>query len=160
MTGAARAARIISGERERPLALIHERAARAAGGFHALGLGEGDTVALVLRNDFAFFEATIAAGLIGAYATPINWHSTADEARYVLADSAARVVVAHSDLWPMLASALPPDVTALLVPTPPEIAAAYGVAEPLCRVAPSGTSWDDWVSRHQPLAGPGAAHRA
>jgi long-chain acyl-CoA synthetase len=160
MTGAGRAARIISGERERPLALIHERAARAASGFRALGLGEGDTVALVLRNDFGFFEATIAAGLIGAYATPINWHFTADEAGYVLADSAARVVVAHSDLWPALAPALPPGVTALLVPTPPEIAAAYGIADKLCRVAPGGTSWDDWLMRHEKLAGPSAAHRA
>uniref|UniRef100_UPI002611AE08 HlyD family efflux transporter periplasmic adaptor subunit n=1 Tax=uncultured Caulobacter sp. TaxID=158749 RepID=UPI002611AE08 len=34
---------------------------RAATGLHALGVREGDTVALLLRNDFAFFEAQQAA---------------------------------------------------------------------------------------------------
>ena len=28
----------------------------------------------LLRNDFAFFEASMAATLIGAYGVPINWH--------------------------------------------------------------------------------------
>ena len=36
---------------------VNERAARAAAGFRSLGIGRGDTIALCLRNDFAFFEA-------------------------------------------------------------------------------------------------------
>ena len=36
-------------------------AARAASGLHACGVCEGDTVAVLLRNDFAFVEATQAA---------------------------------------------------------------------------------------------------
>ena len=81
--------RLISGAR----ALAHEalmaRVVQAAGGFRGLGIGDGGAVALLLRNDFAFFEATMAAGLCGAYATPINWHFTADEAGYILRDSGA-----------------------------------------------------------------------
>ena len=39
-----------------------------------------------MRNDFAFMEASLAAGLCGAYVVPVNWHNTPDEARYVLAE--------------------------------------------------------------------------
>ena len=54
-------------------------------GSRALGIGEDDSVALMLRNDFATFEANMAAGQLGAYAVPINWHFTAEEAGYILA---------------------------------------------------------------------------
>ncbi len=37
------------------------RARQAAGGFAGLGVGEGDAVALMLRNDIAGFEATLGA---------------------------------------------------------------------------------------------------
>ena len=57
----------------------------AAGGLAALGVGEDDSVALMLRNDFATFEVNMAAGQLGAYAVPINWHFTPEEAGYILA---------------------------------------------------------------------------
>jgi long-chain acyl-CoA synthetase len=34
----------------------------------------------------------MGAGLVGAYAVPINWHSTAGEAAYVLRDCGAKCV--------------------------------------------------------------------
>src|SRR4051812_11482394 len=71
---------------------------QAAAGFTALGVEEGDTVALLLRNDFAFFEAQHAAAAVGAYCVPINWHGKTDEIVYVLQDSKPRVLVAHADL--------------------------------------------------------------
>src|ERR1700732_3370326 len=52
--------RVISGDREVPREIIMERAGRAASGFAALGVGAGDAVAVVLRNDFPFFEARCA----------------------------------------------------------------------------------------------------
>lgn len=55
-------------------------AARAAGVLQAFGVGEGDGVALFLRNEPAFFVASMGAGMLGAYSVPINWHSTAAEA--------------------------------------------------------------------------------
>ena len=42
-------------------------AQQAATGFEQLGVSEGDTVALLLRNDFAFFEVQQAAAAVGAY---------------------------------------------------------------------------------------------
>src|SRR5438128_8400580 len=120
-------AAIVSGARRRTLAEIADRASRAATGLRALGLGEGGALALHLRNDFEFFEASQAAARLGAYATPVNWHFTADEAGYIVRDSGARAVIAHADLLPTIAPTLPTDVAVLLVPTPPEIRRAYGL---------------------------------
>jgi len=150
---------ILSGARRRSFAELHERAARAASGLRALGVGEGDAVALQLRNDFEFFEASLAAGRLGAYATPVNWHFTADEAGYILRDSGARALVAHSDLLPAIASAVPADLPTFVVPTPPEIRAAYRL--PADGAAPAGAvAWEALVAGHPPLPDPPRPSRA
>ena len=84
---------IVSGDRVENIDELMVRAARAATGLEALGVTAGDTVALCLRNDIATFEAGGAAGLVGAYAVPINWHLAPEEASYILRDCAARVLV-------------------------------------------------------------------
>ena len=71
---------LISGARRLGPEALADRAARAAAGLAGLGIGSGDLIALYLRNDLPFFEASAAAGLIGAYPTPVNWHYTPDEA--------------------------------------------------------------------------------
>ena len=87
-----------SGERWLSRDDFESRVLRAGSVFSALGVGSGDAVALLLRNDFCFFEATYGANLVGAYAVPINWHSTAGELAYLLEDSRPRVLVGHADL--------------------------------------------------------------
>ena len=89
---------IVSGARRLPAGKLFARAWRAASGLASLGVGKGDTVALYLRNDFPFIEASLAAGRLGAYATPVNWHYTEDEARYLFENSGAKVIVIHADL--------------------------------------------------------------
>jgi long-chain acyl-CoA synthetase len=117
---------------------------RAAGGLRALGVAEDDSVALMLRNDFATFEVNVAAGHLGAYAVPINWHFTAEEAGYILADSRAKVLVIHADLLAQIASGIPIGMKVLVVPTPSEIG-AYGV--PAERRSASGAeTWDEFVA--------------
>jgi long-chain acyl-CoA synthetase len=96
---------------------IQANAACAAGGFAALGIGEDDSVALMLRNDSRPFEANMAAGQLGAYAVPINWHFTADEAGYILSDCAAKALVIHADLLPQVAAGVPAGTRVLVVPT-------------------------------------------
>lgn len=59
---------VASGERFVPRDELLERSARAATALAEAGVSPGDTVALVLRNDIAYFEATLAAGALGAYA--------------------------------------------------------------------------------------------
>src|SRR5215469_14613281 len=132
---------LISGTRTLAREMLAANASRAAAGMAALGIGEDDAVALVLRNDFAFFEAAQAAALIGAYAVPVNWHFTAEEAGYILRDCGAKAVVIHADLLRRIAPAIPKGVAILVVPTPPEIAAAYGIAEAETKVPPDHVAW-------------------
>jgi long-chain acyl-CoA synthetase len=89
---------VTAGERFRSWADIQANAVRGAGGLAALGVREDDSVALMLRNDFQTFEVNMAASQLGAYAVPINWHFTPEEAGYILGDCAAKVLVAHTDL--------------------------------------------------------------
>ena len=127
-----------------------KRAAQAASGLSALGVRAGDTVALYLRNDIALFEASFAAGLVGAYPTPVNWHYTVDEARYLFTDSGARCIVIHADLIEPIRAALPDGVPVLVVETPPEVADAYGIP-PAARQVPAGMiDWSQWLEGFPP----------
>lgn len=145
---------IISGARRLSLQALDDHAARAAAGFTALGVRPGDLVALYLRNDLPFFEASRAAGLIGAYPTPVNWHYAPGEARYLFENSGARAIIIHADLIEPIRDALPAGVPVLVVETPPEIAQAYGIPEAACAVPPGMTSWSTWLESFAPYDGP------
>jgi long-chain acyl-CoA synthetase len=159
--GSEMSGRLISGARELPLASLQERAERAASAFQSIGVGPGDGVALFLRNDFAFFEAGMAAGLLGAYSVPVNWHFTAEEAGYIISDSGAKAVVVHTDLLPVALAATPAGVPVLAVDTPPEIAAAYQLSPDACAMRPGVKVWDAWIESFprrapQAIQAPGA----
>lgn len=145
---------IVSGDRRVAYADLEKVVARAAAGFSNLGVGEGDAVALMLRNDIAFFEAAAAANAIGANVVPINWHLKAGEAGYILRDSGARALVCHADLLPQIESEVPPEMPVLLVETPAEIERAYDLqpaVRPMTRHPPA---WSEWVEAQPQLAGP------
>ena len=147
---------IISGRRRVSLEALNERAARAATGLASLGVKRGDLVALYLRNDLPFFEATFAAGLLGAYPTPVNWHYAEAEARYLFENSGARAIIIHADLIDSIRGALPSGVPVLVVATPPEIADAYGIDA--VQVPEGMIDWASWLESFapfdQPLAEP------
>ncbi|HMJ97739.1 MAG TPA: AMP-binding protein, partial [Reyranella sp.] len=150
---------VTAGERFRSWADIQANAARAAGGLAASGVREDDSVALMLRNDFATFEVNMAASQLGVYAVPINWHFTPEEAGYILGDCGARVLVAHTDLLAQIASGIPAGVKVLAVPTPEEIAAAYNVATEKRQVPAGVETWDAFVARSAPNTQPPKAAR-
>jgi long-chain acyl-CoA synthetase len=133
-------ARTLTGE------ALAERAERGAKALESFGLGPGDTIALFLRNDFAFFEASGAASRIGAYVAALNWHATEAEASYLIGNCGAKAVVIHADLLPGLRAAIPEGVHVLTVETPPEIAAAYAIPPDACAAA-EGTDWSRWIER-------------
>jgi long-chain acyl-CoA synthetase len=139
-----------SGERRRTLTDLQLRGRQAAAGFESLGVGKGECVALMLRNDFAFFEASAGAGQLGAYPVPVNWHFTAEEAGYLLRDCGAKAVVIHADLLPEAKRGIPDGVAVLVVETPPEIAAAYGIAPERCAAPRGSVIWDEWLDRWRP----------
>lgn len=126
------------------------RALKAAGGLARLGVGEGDTVAILMRNDIPFMEMSLACGVLGAYSVPINWHFTTSEAEHILVDSGAKVVLCHADLWPVIAPVIRPDISVFLVATPPDIQEAYGIDSSACGVADDMTDWETWVDAQAP----------
>jgi len=133
-----------------PQAEIYERGARAATGLAAIGVERGDVVATFLRNDVTMFEAAIGAATLGALVVPVNWHFKRDEARYVLEDSGAKVLVAHCDLLAEIDGAVPDGVTVLSVPTVPARRATSDAPCP----APGTEEWRIWLARFEPWAEP------
>src|ERR1700709_487792 len=145
---------IISGDRRRTHAEIADRAGRIAGGLQRLGVGQGDCVCILMRNDIAFIETAYAVALLGAYAVPVNWHFKPDEISYVLQDSGARVLIGHADMLHQLRDAIPPGIAVLSVPTPPEILANYKIDPDHLGVPAGAIDLEHWLVRQQPYAGP------
>lgn len=139
-----------SGDRTFSLQEIRERSARAAGGFAALGLTDGGTLAIMLRNDTPFIESVLAANQIGAFSVPVNWHQKSEEVRYLLNDCQATVLVVHADLLRDVRDAVPPNVTVICVQTPPEICQAYGVPAEKALPPAGCLEWESWVRQHPP----------
>jgi AMP-binding enzyme len=65
-------------------------------GVRFLGVGQGDSVCVLMRDDIAFIEAAYAVMRLGAYAVPVNWHFKPEEISYVLKDSGTRVLIGHA----------------------------------------------------------------
>jgi acyl-coenzyme A synthetase/AMP-(fatty) acid ligase len=84
---------------------LDERSNRLAHAFRTLGLRPGDGVAAVLANEENFFDVFWAAQRSGLYFTPVNWHLSADEMRYVIDDCDARLLVASACFADILAKA-------------------------------------------------------
>src|SRR5205823_8000886 len=118
---------IISGDRRRGHAEIADRVDRIASGLQKLGVKQGDSVAILMRNDIAFIETAYAAMRLGAYGVPVNWHFKPEEINYILKDSGTSVLVGHADMLHQLREAIPAGVTVLSVPTPPEILKTYRI---------------------------------
>ncbi|MDF1720316.1 MAG: acyl-CoA synthetase [Minwuia sp.] len=151
---------IRSGDREMDRDTLNARVAKAAGGFQALGVGEDDAVCLMLRNDFAFFEASMGATMAGAYAVPVNWHGTAEEVGYILDDCDARALVIHADLLPAVVAGIPDDCQVFVVPTPVEVMEAYRIAPDECVVQAGNTNWNSWLEAQPPITGEPATTRS
>jgi long-chain acyl-CoA synthetase len=86
------------------------RAARVAFALEREGVGEGDVVALLLRNQPFYFEVMLGCRLLGAYHCPINWHFKADEAGFILRDSDAKVLVTDAELLAQISGGVPQSV--------------------------------------------------
>lgn len=80
---------------EHSFAAVNANANRLARLLRARGLGAGDGVALVSSNRVEFVEALLATQRTGMRLTPVNWHLTADEIGYVIADCEAKAVIAE-----------------------------------------------------------------
>ncbi|WP_116024100.1 AMP-binding protein [Thermomonospora umbrina] len=131
---------------------LRARAARIAAGLDALGVGAGDRVAVMLRNEPAFLEVTEAAGLLGALPVPINWHWRAAELDHLLTDSGAKAVFVHTDLVSTVERALPPGVRLIEARVPGELTAAFGL--PPSGVTRRHPTLDELIEGNDPWTGP------
>lgn len=113
---------------ERTYPHLQDRVARLASALHTLGVRRGDRVALVLQNDVAFVEISLAAGRLGAIPVPVNWHWRGGELHHLLADCEAVAVFAHTHFVDVVESVLDDGVPLVEVAVPDELADAYGIA--------------------------------
>ena len=144
---------VVLGDRRWTRAEVLDGSRRAASALASLGVGTGDCVAILLRNDVPFFMATLAARSLGAYAVPVNWHWRAAEIEHVLVDSGAKALIVHADLVPEAERALPAGVPMLVAATPPELAEAFGLSPQQCLVPAGATNWDEWIAGFEPWTG-------
>ncbi len=84
-----------------------ERYQRSAAALQALGVGEGDVVALMLHNTPLNLELMLATRWLGAAWCPVNWHFKHDEVQYILRDSGARLFIAEPELLQALGDVAP-----------------------------------------------------
>ncbi|GAA2862733.1 acyl-CoA synthetase [Pseudonocardia halophobica] len=145
---------VIVDDRTRDRAEVLDRAARAATGLDGLGLGPKSIVALLLRNDFAALEMSVAASTVGAYNVPLNWHNKPDELAYVLNDSVPSVLVGHADLLLAAREVLPAGVVVLVVPLEGSAATDCATTAEALAAMPGARTWDEFVAGNAPWAQP------
>jgi len=150
---------IVMGDRIVSREALFESGLKASRGFHELGLGEQDAVAILMRNDFSFFEASRGAAAIGVYAVPLNWHNKSDEIAYVIADSKPKVVVAHSDILLGVRDAIPGEINIFLVPVEGKSALECAATAEAKRVFPRARVWSEWIEGFSPWTEPPRAPR-
>ncbi|NPC59327.1 AMP-binding protein [Caenimonas soli] len=119
-------------------ALQDRRGRQLAGGLSRLGLSAGDVVAVMLPNVPQYADVVHACAIAGTVYCAINWHFKAQECRFLLEDSQARVLVVAAEFLEMVAPAIPATVTLLVL-------GLDGGAR--------GTDYETWLSRQAPYDG-------
>src|SRR5262249_8852586 len=147
-------ATVVSGAVRREGGEIAERALRGVTGLTELGVGEGDVVAIMLRNEIAFLEAMLIARQAGCYSCPINFHYKADEAGYILRDVGAKALIVHADLLRQIDVGVPPGCQVIVVERRAETRAAFRIPAEQCGVPAGATEWESWLAGHAPYTGP------
>jgi long-chain acyl-CoA synthetase len=89
---------LFSTEGERTFGDLNAQANRLARALQRRGLRAGDAAALLCTNRPEFAEVWAACQRIGVRLTPINWHLTAAETAYIVADCEARVLIVEAAL--------------------------------------------------------------
>jgi crotonobetaine/carnitine-CoA ligase len=86
------------------------RAEDAAAALAAIGVGKGDTIALMLANSLAFLDLWFGAALLGAVLVPVNTHLRGEGLRYIVEHCDAGVAVLDAELAEPFEAAVPAGV--------------------------------------------------
>jgi len=139
-------ARIIAGNVNLDRDALTARGEQVAAGLAAMGVREGDVIAVLLRNGMPYLEIIQACKRLGCYYCPINWHYTGDEVAFLVTDSGAKLLIAEADLWQAVRTALPAGLPVLQV---------GGAAD----AALEATDYDAWRNMQRRHDGPVVAPR-
>ncbi len=97
---------IIYGDRSYTWHQCHERCLRMASSLTKLGIGKGDTVAVLAFNTPEMFEAHFFAPMTGAVLNTINTRLDAETLAYILDFGEVKAMVVDRELLPLTESAL------------------------------------------------------
>ena len=78
---------------------LNARADQVANALAQAGIGFGDRVALLTKNNDRWFELFFATAKLGAVLVPVNFRLAAPEVAYVVNDSLARLFVVGQDFY-------------------------------------------------------------
>ncbi|MHA7833819.1 MAG: long-chain-fatty-acid--CoA ligase [Algiphilus sp.] len=92
----------LCGDREQTWESLEARVARLAAALRALGVAEGDRVAILALNSDRYLEVIYAVAWAGAVANPVNIRMAPAEIAYTLEDSDAQVLFIDATFAPML----------------------------------------------------------
>jgi acyl-CoA synthetase (AMP-forming)/AMP-acid ligase II len=81
-----------------------QRVEGLAAGLAAAGVGAGDRVAVISRNNPEFADLYGAVAWLGAILLPVNWRLNAAEVAYILGDGAPKLVIADAEEQARLAA--------------------------------------------------------
>jgi acyl-CoA synthetase (AMP-forming)/AMP-acid ligase II len=116
---------------------LRDHIARLSGALSAAGIGKGDRIAFVDKNNAACLQATFAAAAVGAANAVVNCRLSPEELTYVLNDSGARILFVGGEL----------------VSTIETIRGELSTVERVVVVGGEADEFDAWVARAQPFAG-------
>ena len=88
---------VIDGERRLTYGEFFDRCDRWSSALQSMGVKKGDRVAYIAPNTHATLEAFYAVPQIGAVLVPINFRLVADDFRYLIRHSGAKIVCADGD---------------------------------------------------------------
>lgn len=112
---------------ETPREVYTERSKGLASVLASHGVGDGDCIAILMRNDVAYFETIEACRYAGAHYVTLNWHGAAGEIEQILGDSGAKVLVGHSDLTAKITALDSVKIPVIAKMTPSPLSEAYGI---------------------------------
>ncbi|MDP6122160.1 MAG: class I adenylate-forming enzyme family protein [Rhodospirillales bacterium] len=119
---------LIYGEHRVTYAALEDRTNQVANGLKALGVGKGDHVAILVKNDHRFAETLLGALRTGASVTPTTTRAHYNTLVHIMADCGAKVLFASSDFVeeaPRLGNEVANLEHVLLMETPAEGAVDY-----------------------------------
>ncbi len=84
---------------------LRDKVRRIAGGLASLGVGKGDTVAIMLNNRLEFIPTDLAAVSLGAVPFSIYQTSSPEQIQYVVSDAEAKVAVIEKEFLEVFSNA-------------------------------------------------------